>query len=242
TAATEYDEAHLDDPSVTGFLETTSLMNDDDLIDSSAGQVTLMTMHAAKGLEFPAVVIVGLEHGLIPHERSIKSDDSSQLEEERRLLFVGMTRAMNHLYLTTAQMRSERGAPRLTIPSNFLSETEYVQGDFQSGEQTQAGSPEPEFKRRKKDIREHLRQQLNNASGPLLTTGAALLAGQAAEVSLPLSFAVGMRVRHPRHGMGTVTGISGFSKKRTVTVEFCEDARIETYRVSHCPLQPVGGR
>jgi len=241
-AAAEYDDSHLDEPSVTGFLETTSLMNDDDLIDSSAGQVTLMTMHAAKGLEFPAVVIVGLEHGLIPHERSIKSDDSSQLEEERRLLFVAMTRAMNYLYLTTAQMRSERGTPRLTIPSTFLTETEFVHGDFQSAEQMQSVGPDLEFKRRKKDIREHLRQRLDNPAGPLLTTGAALLAGHAEEVPLPLSFAIGMRVRHPRYGVGTVTELSGFSKKRTVTVEFYEDSRIETYRVSHCPLQPVGVR
>jgi DNA helicase-2/ATP-dependent DNA helicase PcrA len=240
-AAAQYDEANADDPTLGGFLETTSLMNDDDLIDSAAGKVTLMTMHAAKGLEFPVVFIVGLEHGLIPHERSIKSDDSKQIEEERRLLFVGMTRAMKQLYLTTAQMRAERGTPRITIPSTFLSETEFVHGEV---EQSQGGRGDGCTKK-EKDIRERLKAALKNSDGPVITTGAALLAGTSEEAELPqagLSFSVGMRVRHPKYGNGTVTEVSGVSKKQTVTVEFQNDSRSETFRAAFCPLQPVGGR
>lgn len=242
-AAAQYDEANADDPTVGGFLESTSLMNDDDLIDSAAGKVTLMTMHAAKGLEFPVVFVVGLEHGLIPHERSIKSDDSKQLEEERRLLFVGMTRAMKQLYLTTAQMRAERGTPRITIPSTFLSETEFVHGEVEA-EQSRGGRGDG-FTKKEKDIRERLKAALKNSDGPVITTGAALLAGTAEEAELPQpdsSFSVGMRVRHPRYGNGTVTEVSGVSKKQTVTVEFQNDSRSETFRAAFCPLQPVGGR
>jgi len=241
-AAAQYDEAHEDDPTVSGFLETTSLRNDDDLIDSSSGKVTLMTMHAAKGLEFPVVFVAGLEHGLIPHERSIKSDDPKQLEEERRLLFVGMTRAMKQLYLTTAQMRAERGTPRITIPSTFLGETEFVHGEVESGDSSAAEQSRGGFTNKEQGIRERLKLALANSNGPKLTTGAALLAGSSEEAALPQSFAIGMRVRHPRYGTGTVTDVSGFSKKRTVTVEFHDDQRSETFRVTHCALQPVGGR
>ena len=242
-AAAQYDEVHADDPTLGGFLETTSLMNDDDLIDSGAGKVTLMTMHAAKGLEFPVVFVVGLEHGLIPHERSIKSDDAKQLEEERRLLFVGMTRAMKQLFLTTAQMRAERGTPRITIPSTFLSETEFVHGDVEA-EQSQGGRNDG-FTKKEKDIRERLKAALQKSNGPMITTGAALLAGTGEEAEIPQAdsfFSVGMSVRHPQYGKGTVTEVSGVAKKQTVTVEFQNDSRSETFRAAFCPLQPVGGR
>jgi DNA helicase II / ATP-dependent DNA helicase PcrA len=245
-AAAQYDELNADDPSITGFLETTALASDVDSLDVEAGKVTLMTIHAAKGLEFPSVVIVGLEHGLIPHERSIKSNDPKQLEEERRLLFVGMTRAMRHLYMTTAQVRSERGTPKVTIPSTFLAETTFdiVDENDPGGASHQSGvSSKPD---RKQELRDRLKASLAAGDRPLLTTGAALLNGTGEEVSLPQSlsqsFAVGMRVRHPKYGMGTVTGINGFAKRRTVDVEFSSGDRMETFSAAHCPLQPVGVR
>jgi len=245
-AAAQYDEANADDPSISGFLETTALASDVDAVDPEAGKVTLMTIHAAKGLEFPGVVIVGLEHGLIPHERSIRSNDPKQLEEERRLLFVGMTRAMRHLYLTTAQVRSERGTPRVTIPSTFLAETTFdiIDGNEPGeGRKTSGVSSKPD---RQQELRDRLKASLAAGDRPLLTTGAALLNGTGEEVALPdvgsSTFAVGMRVRHPKYGMGTVTGINGFAKRRTVDVEFSASDRKETFSAAHCPLQPVGVR
>lgn len=245
-AAAQYDELNADNPTIGGFLETTALASDVDSLDEEAGKVTLMTIHAAKGLEFPSVVIVGLEHGLIPHERSIKSNDAKQLEEERRLLFVGMTRAMRQLYLTTAQVRSERGTPKITIPSTFLAETTFdiIDENDPSGAREQSGVSSKPHK--KQELRDRLKASMAAGGRPLLTTGAALLSGSDEEASLPQAsaetFAVGMRVRHPKYGMGTVTGINGFAKRRTVDVEFASDNRRETFSAAHCPLQPVGVR
>ena len=245
-AAADYDEVNADDPSITDFLETTALASDADAVDPEAGKVTLMTIHAAKGLEFPSVVIVGLEHGLIPHERSIRSNDPKQLEEERRLLFVGMTRAMRNLYMTTAQVRAERGTPRITIPSTFLAETTFDIVDENDPGATREKSGVSSKPDKKQELRDRLKASLAAGDRPLLTTGAALLNGTGEEVALPdvssSTFAVGMRVRHPKYGMGKVTGISGFAKRRTVEVEFASGDRTETFSAAHCPLQPVGVR
>lgn len=286
-AAAQFDEVHGDDVTLSGFLETTALVSDADGVDPSSGRVTLMTMHAAKGLEFPHVFIVGLEHGLIPHERAIRSGDSKQYEEERRLLFVGMTRAMRQLFLTTARMRASRGTPQMTIPSTFLGETTYkaieiddpaddlgtVPTDVTMNDESSEALSEPDTQQiddsdasaaatessacvvrtrnvtnrndeenRRADLKRRLRETLATSDRPLLTTGAALLSGQPDSVPLPQIFAVGMRVRHPQYGTGTVTDVSGFSKRRTVTVEFLEPARSETFIAAHCPLQPVGIR
>lgn len=240
-AAAQYDELHADDVSLGGFLETTALASDVDTVDETAGKVTLMTLHAAKGLEFPSVFIVGVEHGLIPHERSIKASDGKPLEEERRLLFVGMTRAMRNLYLTTAQVRAERGTPKVTIPSTFLGETTFDTID----EANPSGSIENRSKSkpdRQQELRDRLKASMAEGGRPVLTTGAALLNGSQEEASFPPSFAVGMRVRHPRYGVGTVNAMNGFGKRRTVTVDFDAGDRCETYTVVHCPLQPVGVR
>ena len=103
------------------FLDHAALASDTDQIDANA-RVTLMTLHAAKGLEFPLVFLAGLEEGLFPHSRTLNSPD--ELEEERRLCYVGMTRAMNTLILTRAHYRRRYGndAPEMSIPSRFLTE------------------------------------------------------------------------------------------------------------------------
>jgi DNA helicase-2/ATP-dependent DNA helicase PcrA len=102
------------------WLEQVSLVADVDNLDPDIGAVSLMTLHAAKGLEFPAVAIIGLEEGLLPHSRSRESE--RELEEERRLCFVGITRAMEHLLITCARKRSVRGFTERTIMSQFLGE------------------------------------------------------------------------------------------------------------------------
>ena len=243
-AAAQYDELDEDDPSVTGFLETTALVNDGDLLDPSAGKVTLMTMHAAKGLEFPCVFVVGLEHGLIPHERAVKSDDPKQIEEERRLLFVGMTRAMQRLYLTTAQVRSVRGKPQLTIPSQFLVETEFESEDGVGFEpdDAQASPKRSAFTEKDLELRKRLKESLGSAERPLLTTGAGLLNGTHDAADLPQLFAIGMRVRHPQYGVGAVTNVTGFGRRKSVTVAFQEPSESHTFDAARCPLQPVGMR
>ena len=238
-AAAQYDEAIGDDRTLSGFLETTSLVAADELLDQEAGKVTLMTLHAAKGLEFPTVFIVGLEHGLIPHERSVKSNDPRQFEEERRLLFVGMTRAMQALYLTTALVREDRGTPRSTILSSFLQETTFELVDMTPGANSRVDTSHAEAVSRSEELRRRLKESVGR---PLLTTGAALLNGVLEEAPLPQSWAIGQQVRHPRYGVGTIIDVTGFAKRRTVTVTFRDQDRSETYVVAQCPLQPIGGR
>jgi DNA helicase-2/ATP-dependent DNA helicase PcrA len=108
------------------FLESVALVSDQDLVDADRGAVTLLTLHAAKGLEFEAVAIIGLEQGILPHQRSSTSPDDE--EEERRLFFVGMTRAERHLLVTTANSRVVRGERQSRMESLFLREmpTEHI--------------------------------------------------------------------------------------------------------------------
>jgi len=120
TAARQFDETHFGDSPLESFLEEACLVNDTDAWGADDDRATLMTMHAAKGLEFPVVFIIAIEDGLLPHERS--RNDPEQLEEERRLLFVGITRAREELHLSLATNREFRGQRRRTVPSQFLME------------------------------------------------------------------------------------------------------------------------
>ncbi len=272
TAAHDYDISFEEDRSLQGFLESTSLASDVDGIDDAAGSVTLMTLHAAKGLEFPVVYLIGVEHGLIPHERSLRSEDPRELEEERRLLFVGMTRAMQQLYLTNTVERNMQGRSMRTIPSDFLRETRLVYRNLVSNDDgwsddgmydydeppTEDGStsvesmsfdadpdtvtsqivtPEPESASWDDEPAKAAVPELRH---PQLTTAAALMNGDKRPAELPIGFAIGMKVRHPIYGLGQVVEVSGFAKRRTVTVEFQVGSRRESFVTSKCPLQPVG--
>ncbi|MBA7666650.1 ATP-dependent DNA helicase PcrA [subsurface metagenome] len=103
---------------LTAFLEGVTLVSDVDGLDESVGGVTLITLHQAKGLEFPVVFIVGMEEGILPHFKSF--DDPAQMEEERRLCYVGITRAKQRVYLVRAFRRSLRGSSTVNKPSRFL--------------------------------------------------------------------------------------------------------------------------
>ncbi len=120
TAAVEFDRQHPDDGSLEAFLEQVALVSDTDAFEDSNDRVTLMTLHAAKGLEFPRVFIVAVEDDLLPHKRSKETE--SEFEEERRLLFVGITRAKEWLQLSCCKRRTIRGDVRPVIPSPFLNE------------------------------------------------------------------------------------------------------------------------
>ena len=102
------------------FLEQVALVSDSDNLDPTAGAVTLMTLHAAKGLEFPVVFMVGMEEGIFPHSRSLA--DTSEMEEERRLCYVGMTRARERLYLLHTRLRTLYGSLQANARSRFLDE------------------------------------------------------------------------------------------------------------------------
>lgn len=247
-----------------GFLETASLTQDVDSLEEEAGAVTLMTLHAAKGLEFADVYLVGVEQNLIPHERSIRESDPQSLEEERRLLFVGITRAKERLVMTCTHRREMHGRTLSTITSDFLRELLVERSDYTgvSGAEFDtehsievdpyARNPYDGFNVQTDSARgrsgrspsagsrsESNREKRKSGKKPHLTTGAALEAGSNELASLPIGFATGMQVRHPRYGVGTVIEVSGFSRMRTVTVEFAENRR-ESFVAAKCPLQPVG--
>jgi DNA helicase-2/ATP-dependent DNA helicase PcrA len=117
TVAAEYQ-----DMGMAGFLEEVALVSDLDRADFGSNAVTLMTLHAAKGLEFPVVFMTGLEEGIFPHSRALY--DANELEEERRLMYVGMTRAKQELYLMHATMRMLYGGRLANPPSRFLADIE----------------------------------------------------------------------------------------------------------------------
>jgi len=119
SVTTRYDDLTPDD-ALDRFLEETALVADQDSYEAGADAVTLITLHAAKGLEFPVVFIAGLEEGVFPHSRSL--DDERQLEEERRLAYVGITRAKRRLFLSHAARRATWGQGGLSVPSRFLFE------------------------------------------------------------------------------------------------------------------------
>ena len=234
TAAQQFDDARADEATLEGFLETVSLVSSGDNLDDSAGCVTLMTLHAAKGLEFPVVYLVGLEHNLIPHERALRTEDNRELEEERRLLFVGITRAQDRLFLTQTQCRNFRGRRLTTIPSEFVSElkikwSERTESDWPTDFESHNGNDVDDWDADTSSAPSRLRR--SNPPGDSAETPAKRA-----------GFSAGMLVRHPQYGIGTVIRVSGPARKQTVTVGFEDAQEAKTFVSDHCPLQPVGMR
>ena len=240
TAAQQYDNRDDEEPTLEGFLEQTALVSDVDSLDEDASRVTLMTLHAAKGLEFPVVYIVGVEQNLIPHERAVRDGDYKEIEEERRLLFVGITRAMERLVLTQTLRRDIRGQSLHTIPSEFLTEISVRMIDRSEDDaiwNRLLERPADDLVSHEETASETRESAIPQAVK--VVTGAELMNGAREAAPLPVGFAVGMTVRHPQYGNGTVVQIGGFSKHRTVTVLFDDDRR-QTWVAHKCPLQPVG--
>ncbi|MEY4693365.1 MAG: hypothetical protein RL437_645 [Actinomycetota bacterium] len=196
----EYEETPIEELpdeskiSLAGFLEQVALVADSDEIpegEDHGGVITLMTLHTAKGLEFPTVFLTGLEDGIFPHNRTLGERD--ELEEERRLAYVGLTRAQERLYLTRAEYRSAWGAPNYNPASRFLDEIpdnliEWRQRTF---------APKPKF--------------IQSAPPPRAT---------GKKSSIMISLNVGDRVAHDTFGLGTVVKISGEGDRTEATINF----------------------
>jgi DNA helicase-2/ATP-dependent DNA helicase PcrA len=240
-AAANYDRSVAGESSLEGFLEESTLVADLDSLDPLSGKVSLLTLHSAKGLEFPVVMIVGLEQNLLPHERALRDNSRREVEEERRLLFVGVTRAKSELILTRAFRRELRGRPETSIPSIFLPELALDQSDAPpvAGTPFTNSTSDAAIERHRLKLKEQLAAMTANKT-PLLMTGASLMSGTKEAVAFPTSFEVGMRVRHPQQGYGQVTEMGiGIGSRRTVTVQF-ESGICETYVAQKSALQPVG--
>lgn len=176
------------------YLESVALVADADAVDPEQGSVTLMTLHAAKGLEFKVVAIVGLEEGLLPHSRAQTSD--AELEEERRLFFVGITRAMRCLQISCSRYRTIRGIPERTIASRFLEELprEHVAFSDQADPFIDSDPFTDDFDDAPRQV-SPARAGSNTRSG----------------------LTVGTRVRHPQFGEGKVLSVtSGMGARATV--------------------------
>ena len=209
--AAEYEQRYPDE-GLAGFLEQVALVSEQDEYDEAASAVTLMTLHNAKGLEFPVVFIVGLEDGVFPHYRSM--GDSAELEEERRLAYVGITRAMQRLHLCHAWSRSLFGTTSYNPPSRFLSEIpaellRSIEGEEEPGGAVIGG--------RGSSIRE------------------AVMTGRRE----PIEVSPGDTVLHDRWGEGVVLTVSGTGSDAEATVIF-QDEGEKRLLLAYAPLKRVG--
>ncbi len=209
SVAREYDELDPEEALIT-FLEKVSLVADIDELDEKADAVTLITLHQAKGLEFPAVFIVGLEEGILPHRRSF--DSPEEMEEERRLCYVGITRARKRLYLLRSYRRSLFGGSTANPPSRFLQD---ISPHLISSRGLWQESPSP-------------------AAGPDLE--------RASPPALPplggLALKVGDHVRHSKFGAGIVMNCSPTREDQELTVVF-EEAGVKKLLASLAPLERI---
>ena len=183
-----------EDRTLTDFLETVALISDQDTLSEGKNAPTLLTLHAAKGLEFGAVFIIGLDDGILPHSRSF--DDPEAMEEERRLFYVGITRAEDRLYLLRALRRGGRGYSEETIPSRYLDDIppELLAGKSRGGQSYRSASR---------------------------TSTPAWLRNEAVSTSLSEArFRAGMRVQHPTWGEGMVLNSRLQDNDETVDVVF----------------------
>ena len=194
--------------------------------------MTLMTLHAAKGLEFPVVFIVGLEQGLLPHSRA--SQDDGELEEERRLLFVGITRAERVLYLSHCRVREFRGQRTATIPSCFLAELPEEPMRFRDLSGPDPAAPLDGWRRAEP-------RRPPDPPRFRLTTAAALTGDPAPGRPADLdAFRPGVSVLHPQYGIGQVIAIDGAGPNRKGRVAFAVGGE-RTFVLAKSPLRPVSG-
>jgi len=229
SAAREY-ESREAEPSLSGFVDRLSLLSD---VDEEEGardaRIWLMTLHSAKGLEFPTVILAGLEEGLFPHSRS--SDDEEELEEERRLCYVGMTRARRQLVLTGAARRRIFGEYQSNEPSRFIDEVpadlvERLVPTFSSSGY-QGNFPHYEFRtnpygrgrgRAREETPAYAYEEEDQSTGMALRPG--------------------MRVRHAQFGVGSVITIEPLNDDTKLTVRF-NGVGVKTLRAKYARLEPA---
>ena len=226
SAAKEY-KMQAEQPALRDFVDRLSLLSD---VDEEAGsrdaRIVLMTLHSAKGLEFPVVVIAGLEEGLFPHSRS--TDDEAELEEERRLCYVGITRARARLVLTSAARRRVFGMYQASQPSRFLEEipSELIEQVVPTVPAQGFGSSYYEFRTNPYGSRRGGGREAPN------------LYEYEHEDQSPGGVRTGSRVRHPQFGLGTVLEIEELHDDLKLVVRF-EAAGRKTLRAKYAKLELV---
>lgn len=213
----DYEENCTDEqPTLNGFLEDVALVADIDSLDEDADYVVLMTLHSAKGLEFPHVYLAGMEDGLFPSYMTITADDEEEMEEERRLCYVGITRAEKELTLTSAKRRMIRGETQYNKISRFVKEipAELLStGEYPLEQPTEKLPENPYFQAKKAFHAKPFAQSYSSfGQKPRQQFGT--------ENGKKLSYEVGDRVHHVKFGDGTVTDITAGGRDFEVTVDF----------------------
>lgn len=214
--AVQYEET-VDEPSLSGFLEEVALVADIDNLDENNDMVSLMTIHSAKGLEFPIVYLAGMEDGLFPSYMSISTGDESDIEEERRLCYVGITRAKETLIMSAARMRTVRGETQMNRTSRFVREipkellAESAQMLKKNSEFSSITGKDhmelPVRKRGQVAFNSYQREAISNTVFDKKTDSAP-------------DYVVGDRVRHIKFGEGTVADMINGGRDYEVTVDF----------------------
>ncbi|MFC4590540.1 DNA helicase PcrA [Sphaerisporangium corydalis] len=214
SVAQEFEEANPEG-TLVDFLEQVSLVADADQIpegEDHQGVVTLMTLHTAKGLEFPVVFLTGLEDGVFPHMRSL--GEPRELEEERRLAYVGITRAQQRLYVSRAAVRSSWGSPAFNPASRFLAEVPADLLDWRGDPQKSAWT-----------------------AATSRRTRAAAAPKKAGGREIP-NLSPGDRVTHDTFGLGTVVTVDGFAEKTNVKIDFGSGGE-KTLRLAYAPIEKL---
>ncbi|MBT9154084.1 MAG: ATP-dependent DNA helicase PcrA [Firmicutes bacterium] len=207
------------DSTLLDFLNSVSLVTSaDDESESSGGAVTLMSLHSAKGLEFPVVFLVGLEEGVFPHSR-ILHGEAAELEEERRLCYVGITRAKERLFLTYAKQRLLYGRTNYSLPSRFVAEIPAACLVHRGGLRERVMA-EPQL-------------GMRQAHAPIVPKVRSADAAALAPAD---------KVSHPKFGVGTVVNVTTKGEDALVTVAFAPPHGIKTLSLQYAPLVPVNGQ
>ncbi len=224
---------------LTVFLESVSLVSDTDDLEDRGDAITLITLHQAKGLEFPVVFMVGMEEGLLPHSRSMEDED--QMEEERRLCYVGLTRAQRRLYLMRAFRRGFRGGFGPNVPSRFLA-------DIPANLLVPDGASSPKVRDRvgrppAAGISGH-RQAVGARTGERIERSQARRAPAARSEGNAGSTAdqlrTGDKVRHSKFGEGVVVAVKAIPSDVQVTVAFKDGHGVKRLLMSFAPLEKLG--
>jgi DNA helicase-2/ATP-dependent DNA helicase PcrA len=212
-----------DEPTLAAFLERVALVADADEIpegEDHEGVVTLMTLHTAKGLEFPVVFLTGMEDGIFPHMRAMT--DPFELSEERRLAYVGITRARERLYVTRSISRSAWGAPSYNPESRFLADIPAELLRWEREEPTRYTGP----------------SSGGYGSAPALSAAADRREQRAPGARAVVSLAVGERVLHPKFGMGTVVSTSGSGDHAEASVDFGSEG-VKRLLLRYAPVEKL---
>ncbi len=227
TVAREFVTADEEEDSLEAFLNHVALVSDIDSAELETDRVTLMTLHSAKGLEFPTVFLIGMEEGLFPHFRTLSSPD--EMEEERRLCYVGITRAQKNVFMTRAQSRMIYGEVQVNRPSRFLAEIpDTLLENKQKKATKQDAGPQAHLPRR----------QTAPLKPSLLRPAATPTPIVTAKTGPVTQWKAGDKAAHGKWGIGTVVEVKGAGDNQEVKIAF-PDQGIKSLSVKFAPIQKV---